>query len=364
METETRTRRMTLRTPHVSRLMISTTIVLGVLLTGCGSAQPSGAIAAPVNVPTTPTQAATSEGSPSRVGQISTQSPPSAMLVATQAPSQEPTSIGPLGGAPTPLILAMPPGIFAEQAALSQLSEALSANSGLSIETIQATSYRDMVDGLCSGEVHAAVLTAPVMIAAQARGCAEPLAVAVQRGSTFDVGQIIARIDTGVASLEDLLGRTFCRPDAASPTGWVFPALLMRMAGVDPDHDFAAILDTGSDPEVVRRVVARECDAGGTYADARQALTGEIVGLMEWTAVIARTEPIPHDTLAVSSQLSTEFQSGLLDGFLKLDAASEGGDIMASNQWERFAPADESQFTALLTSMQAAGVDFDTYITP
>jgi phosphonate transport system substrate-binding protein len=213
------------------------------------------------------------------------------------------------------------------------------------------------------GEIHAAILTSPVVMAAQERGCAAPLAVAVQRGSTYDIGQIVARIDTGVASLEDLLGKTFCRPDAASPTGWIFPGLLMRRAGIDPDHDLTTI-NTGSDFDAVRRVVSRECDAGGTYADARQALTGEILGLMEWTAVIARTEPIPHDTLAAaSSQVTTDVRNALLGGFLTLDAAPEAGALMGVNQWEGFAPADESQFASLRASLRVAG-GFDTYLSP
>jgi hypothetical protein len=72
-----------------------------------------------------------------------TEARPSATTTATQILPEEPGTSNPIGDTEDPVILAMPPGMPSEAAALSDFSEVLSANTGLVIEANRATSVED-----------------------------------------------------------------------------------------------------------------------------------------------------------------------------------------------------------------------------
>ncbi len=336
--------------------LVALVLFTALVITACGAPRQTGAIAVQPEAP----GSARATDNPTRPPQVT----------ATTAPRTPPAHLDSLpaeqpGIAGNPLILLAPAALAAGEIKDQWLARTLSAATGLEIRSETAESGVEAAERLCSGEAHAAILRAPVVLTMEAQGCASPAATAIQRGETAERGEIIARIDTGVASLEDLASKPFCRPDAQSPTGWVMPSLLMRLAGVDPDSDLGAVIDSGSDTDVVRRVVSRECAAGGTYEGARIPLTGEILGLMEWTAVIGRTERIPHDTLVLNSSVPAEIRDSLLQALISLSGSEEQQVTLLSQYgWEGFAPADRALYEPLYEALRAAGVDFESFLSP
>ena len=73
-------------------------------------------------------------------------------------------------------------------------------------------------------------------------------------GSPVYYGQIFVRTDSGITELADLAGKTFCRPDPLSTSGWIIPSITLKAAGVDPDTDLAQVVDAGSHDAAVAGV--------------------------------------------------------------------------------------------------------------
>src|SRR6185503_20071592 len=83
----------------------------------------------------------------------------------------------------------------------------------------------------------------------------------------FYKGQFIANTTSGIKSLADLKGKTFCFVDPNSTSGYIVPRIVLKANGIDPDTDFKATQNAGSHNNVAIAVYKGDCDAGVTFID-------------------------------------------------------------------------------------------------
>ena len=189
------------------------------------------------------------------------------------------------------------------------------------------------------------------------RGCAEAALVAVRFGSPVYNGQIIARADSGITSIADLAGKTFCRPDPLSTSGWIIPNLTMRAAGINPDTDLAEIVDAGSHDAVVAAVYNGDVDAGATYVDARSRIEEEHPDVMEKVVVVELTEDIPNDGVQFSPTVPQDLQDRIVDALLRIAQTEEGKKALkTAYQWSGLERHDDSFYDPFRQVLQAAGL--------
>jgi phosphonate transport system substrate-binding protein len=146
-----------------------------------------------------------------------------AMLVGACAREPE------LGTEENPLIWAFVPSGEMERvsAGAESVADLIFEETGLYIDTFVATEYAGVIEAMCSDppKAHIGSLATFAYILAADRGCAEAELVSVRFGSPSYNGQIYTRADSGLNSLADLKGITFCRPDALSTSGWIIPSI-------------------------------------------------------------------------------------------------------------------------------------------
>jgi phosphonate transport system substrate-binding protein len=129
-------------------------------------------------------------------------------------------------------------------------------------------------------------------------------------------GQIIARADSGIKSLEDLKGKKFAYTDPASTSGFILPAKLLRDKGIElSDSVFAQKHDN-----VVTMVYQKQVDAGATYysspeekvvdgrkvssiTDARARVKTQFPDVEDKIRVIGYTQEIPNEPWVIRSNL-------------------------------------------------------------
>jgi phosphonate transport system substrate-binding protein len=132
-----------------------------------------------------------------------------------------------------------------------------------------APSYDAMRADLVSGKVHFANLSPLLFVRTRAAAPGiQPLAVRTQEGARTFEAYIVARDDSGIEDVSDLLGRRFCYVDRSSTSGFLFARQYMRAHGIDPDRDLAGSRFSGTHVDVLRDILAGRCDAGATYSDA------------------------------------------------------------------------------------------------
>ncbi|WP_420642318.1 phosphate/phosphite/phosphonate ABC transporter substrate-binding protein [Candidatus Leptofilum sp.] len=266
-----------------------------------------------------------------------------------------------LGTEENPIIWVLVPSGESETVltGFDEVAALLFEETGLVVEPFVATEYAGAIEAMCSDppKAHMASLATFAYMLASERGCAEAELVSVRFGSPSYNGQIFTRADSGIASLEDLAGKTFCRPDPLSTSGWIIPSLELRAAGVDPDNDLTQIVDAGSHDAAVSGVYNGDCDAGSSFVDARSTIEEDNPDVMDVLQVIFISGDIPNDGVQYVPSVSRELRDQLNDGLLAIAATEEGVEALdTAYEWTALEKHDDSFYDQFRQILDAAGV--------
>ncbi|MGC9397847.1 MAG: phosphate/phosphite/phosphonate ABC transporter substrate-binding protein [Anaerolineae bacterium] len=247
-------------------------------------------------------------------------------------------------------------------AGAEELSSLLTEETGLYFDVLVTTEYAGAVEAMCADppEAHMGSLNTFSYILANERCGVEAELVAVRYGSPTYNGQIVANVESGIQSIEDLKGATFCRPDPLSTSGWIIPMLTMRANGIDPDTDLAEVVDAGSHDAVVAAVYSGDCDAGATYVDARGTIEEDHPDVMEKVQVIATTEDIPNDGVQFIPGMDEELKSTIVNALLALSETEEGKDALdTAYSWAALEQHGDDFYDPFRQVLEASGMSIE-----
>jgi len=270
-----------------------------------------------------------------------------------------------LGSEDNPIIWVVVPSGETERvtAGFDSVTELLQKEIDLYFKPLVATEYAGAIEALCSDppEAHISSLATFAYVLAADRGCADAALLSVRYGSPTYNGQFLVRADSGITDLSQLAGKTFCRPDPLSTSGWVIPSVMLRAAGVDPDTDLAQIVDAGSHDGVAAAVYNGDCDAGATFVDARTTIEEDYPDVMEQTVVIALEPDIPNDGVQFVTGFDAEMRTKIVDGLMAISQTEAGvAALDMAYQWQELTPAGDDYYDAFRQILQAAGVDVES----
>ena len=200
--------------------------------------------------------------------------------------------------------------------------ETLATETKLPIELVVTTSYDNTVGLLLGGQVSLASLSPNAYVLAHHR---QPKLILLARelvdGAKSYRSMIVTQPDSPLKTLLELKNKKFCFVEPASASGYIYPRVLLRKAGIDPDRDLGASLFTGSHPEVIRAVRAGKCAAGAVGSMAlRKSKTG---GTSKPLKILAKSAPIPGDAVVMRHDLAPELAASITRGFKKLIAQTQ-----------------------------------------
>jgi phosphate/phosphite/phosphonate ABC transporter binding protein len=246
-----------------------------------------------------------------------------------------------------------------------EIAAAVEEQTGLIVEPLVTSDFTGAVEAMCSGEAHLGALNTFNYVLANARGCAEVALASERFGTTFYQGQVITREDSGITSVADLAGKTFCRPDPTSTSGWVIPSITMQAEGLDPETDLAEIIDVGGHDAVVISVYNGDCDAGATFVDARTNVEEDFPDVMDVVTVIAESVPIPNDTISFVPDLPEEIRDQIVGVFLNLTTTEEGLAILNEvYSWSGMQEVGDDFYDGFRQQLEAAGIDVEQLVNP
>lgn len=192
----------------------------------------------------------------------------------------------------------------------------------------------------------------------------DALAMPYYQGSLTYRGDIFARADSGINTLADFKGKTFAFGDVTSTSGYLYPAGMLKAAGVDPDKDLKTVNITG--PAAVRAVFNKNAD-GGAIFEGGIALAYPDPAQQKQFKVIAKTDPIPNGMIVARGNLAPQtlakLQQALKDintdpkGKAALKAAPGGG-------WDKIVPADDKIFDPVREKATLLGLNLQSLDAP
>jgi phosphonate transport system substrate-binding protein len=268
---------------------------------------------------------------------------------------------GKLGTEKTPIIWAVVPSGETERvvSGFEEVAKMIFDETGLVVKPFVATEYAGVIEAMCSDppKAHMASLATFSYILAHEKGCADVALVSVRYGSPVYNGQIFVRADSGIETLADLAGKTFCRPDPLSTSGWIIPSITLKAAGIDPDTDLAQIVDAGSHDAAVAGVYNGDCDAGSSFVDARSAIEEDYPDVMDVIKVIEISADIPNDGVQFVKGFDPELKAQIVDALLAIASTEEGQAALdVAYSWNALEKHDDSFYDAFRQVLDAAGV--------
>jgi phosphonate transport system substrate-binding protein len=216
-----------------------------------------------------------------------------------------------------------------------------------------------------SGHAQFGFLNTFSILIAQAKYNIVPDLVALRnyKGKAVDFyqGQFIANNNSGIKSIADLKGKTFCFVDPNSTSGYIIPRIAMKANGLDPDKDLKATTNAGSHDNVAIAVYKGDCDAGATFVDVRTdsaAVKSAYPDILDKVSQFYLTDNIPNDGLQHVKDLDPKIVDATVNALMFM-SKDPGGTAFLKKLYsyvgfEKYTAGFYDPFLALL---QKAGVD-------
>ncbi len=296
-----------------------------------------------------PTVAATAAPKATEAPKATT-APPTATVppaACAKLPNMPAVKAGDLGSPDKPIIITFVPSgdVPTITRAGNETVDCLNKITGLTYKIDVGTSYAVSIEALGAGKAHASFLATFAAILAREKYGIEPALASTRAYATNDLdpdkglkgqqtdfykGQFIAKKDSGIKSIADLKGKSFCGVDAASTSGWIIPSINLKANGINPEKDLKAVTYAGSHPNVVIGVYKGDCDAGASYVDARDDAAVQ----KAYPDVKDKVEPffisirIPNDGLQFVKGFDPALKAATVKGLLSMMADPGGKAVV------------------------------------
>ncbi|WP_348921778.1 phosphate/phosphite/phosphonate ABC transporter substrate-binding protein [Enterococcus rotai] len=238
----------------------------------------------------------------------------------------------------------------------------LSEKLGRDVNVTLATDYSTIVEAMASGKVDIGIMPPSAYVQARNQKAATAILSselgafnretgkpeADKLSSTFK-GEVLVRADSGIDSLKDLKGKKIASLSPNSASGYIYPVVEMKEAGIDPTKDVT--LTTVNDiPSEITAVLNGQQDACFVFEGARNVFASKFEkdDLFKDLKVLYLTKgDIPNDAIAVQPKMDKDLQTKVKDVFLAMPKDKEGADAMAMWGHKGYVEADDKNYDAV-----------------
>lgn len=242
------------------------------------------------------------------------------------------------------------------EAKAKPLEKLLGDKLGIPVKVNVSTDYNTIIEAMASKKVDVGFLPPTAYVLAKEKKSADVLLQALRYGVNEKDGtptqdkvesykaQIVVKADSPIKSLADLKGKKIAWQNVTSSAGYVWPAVEMKKAGIDPQKDVQGITVKGHD-QAILAVLNGDVDAAATFQDARNTVKKDKPDVFTQTRIIHLTEPIPNDTVAVRPDMDQAWKDKISQAFLDLTKDPAALEIIRSiYTHEGYMKSDDSKF--------------------
>jgi len=156
--------------------------------------------------------------------------------------------------------------------------------------------------------------------------------------------------------LADLAGKTIAFTTETSTSGYLFPALQLVHAGIDPEADITPIF-TGGHDGAVAAVYNGDADVGVAFDDARGTITKTDPDVGEKVIVFGLTSEVPNDVVAVRGELPDSLKQAVYDAIAAYLDTDEGAAVFDQiYEWTDIRPANDADFDVVRDAAVEFGI--------
>jgi phosphonate transport system substrate-binding protein len=256
------------------------------------------------------------------------------------------------------LVVGFTPSAETEKIAttVKPLENILSKKLGVKVKSYLATDYTALIEALGSNKVDIAFLPPFGYVLANEKYKSEIILKAIRNGHAFYRSQFVVRKGTA-KTLNDLKGKIWAYPDAASTSGYIFPKAYMIKNGINPDKFFKDRIQTGSHDNAILAVYNKEADLATTFEGAENRLIKEYKDIKDKLEVIAYTDSIPNDGIVIRANLDNQLKEKIKKVFLELNNDEEALKILKEvYSWDGLVVANDKDYDVVREVMKLLNI--------
>jgi len=245
----------------------------------------------------------------------------------------------------------------ATRAEFDPLVAYLSNAIGRMVRLYVATDDADLRIQMEAGAVDVGCFSPLAYVVAARGGKIRVMAQSILDGSPTYRGLIIKRFDSGINNLTDLEDKRFAFVDPLSTAGYLYPRAMLIEKGINPERFFKETLFMGSDEKVIAAVLFGSAHAGAVYGEAVAA--AKLKGLPTFDLeVLATTEPIPYDALAIRVDLEAAVAIQIQSALVNLNKSPSVRVLIVRNgkTLTGHVPADDRSFAVVRRAAKIDGI--------
>jgi phosphonate transport system substrate-binding protein len=275
-----------------------------------------------------------------------------------------------LGSKQQPIIVMLTPSVDAQRISKSgdSLMAYLHAQTGLHFRASVPTNFIAVVEAFGAEKADIAIMNTFSYLLANAKYNAHASLKVVRRDGEMSYrGQIIARANEDINSIEDLRGRRMAFVDPSSTSGYIYPKALLLQRGVEIGEEVFA----NKHDNVVTMIYQGQVDAGATYYSPADKATGELLDararvkeqfpdVFQKIKILELTEPIPNDPVVFRNNFPAAFEQRIIKALLAY-ASTPGGkaSLMDIASVEGLAPSSDAEYTEMRKLVTTYSVDVE-----
>ncbi len=174
--------------------------------------------------------------------------------------------------------------------------------------------------------------------------------------------EYFAKAGSGIKTLADVKGKSFCFTTASSTSGGIIPRAVFKAIGIDPDKDMKSSYAGGHDKAAIA-VYDGTCDAGVAFmdilTDSATNLKGKFPDIDQKVQVFAVGDRIPNDGLQAVKALDSKIKDITVAGLLAMMEDPGGNAVVKSiYNYDAFEKADYAKYYAPFNeTLKKAGVN-------
>jgi phosphonate transport system substrate-binding protein len=198
---------------------------------------------------------------------------------------------------------------------------AVSRMTGLHFDIKVGQTYGAVVEAMCNGLIDVAFFGPVSYVQAHQRGCAQLLAVAVEKGESVYYAGLFARADAPLKTVSDMKGKRVAFGDVNSASSFTFQMAMLMDAGVDPVKDLSEIRMTGSHANSIAALSQGLVDVACASFDSYEKAVRQGAIDPKLVKVVAKSIPIPYPPLALNTKLPEPMKARLKAAFNEVHKA-------------------------------------------
>jgi phosphonate transport system substrate-binding protein len=229
---------------------------------------------------------------------------------------------------------------------------------GVPVRVTVASDYASVIEALRNHTADLAFVHPGGYVLAHREAKATILARSLWHGKSSFTSRIYARKDAGIASPEDLRGRTIAFVDPASSSGYIYPMVLLIQRGLvknrDPRTLFREVVFSGAHDASMRALLNGHVDAIASFDLAREQYLKDPAERAR-IVVVAETPEIPEAGIAARDGLDPALAGRVRAALLQIKAPAHADLLRRLYEIDGFAPAEDRDYDPVRAAIALLG---------